>query len=82
MRKERISSGRLLFALGLITLVTTAYAIWTHDSPVPYGDQWDGTISFHLRVRQNPWQAFFEQHNEHRLTFSRRLFFADIRSQA
>jgi Ca2+/Na+ antiporter len=32
-----------------------------------------------MRAMQNPWQAFFEQHNEHRLAFSHLIFVADVR---
>lgn len=75
--KTRFDGGYLIFLLDIITLTTTVYAVWTHFSPVPYADQWDGTIGFYLRALQNPWQAFFELHNEHRLIFSR-LFFTLI----
>lgn len=77
--KARFDGGYLIFLLGIITLTTTVYAVWTHFSPVPYADQWDGTIGFYLRALQNPRQAFFEQHNEHRLIFSRLFFYADMR---
>ncbi len=76
--ETRFDGGYLIFLLGIITLATTVYAVWTHFSPVPYADQWDGTIDFYLQALQNPWQAFFAQHNEHRLIFSRLLFFADM----
>ncbi|WP_144144867.1 hypothetical protein [Paraburkholderia sp. BCC1884] len=68
-----------LFALGVITLATTTLGVWQHFSPLPIGDSWDGTIGFYLRAMQDPWRAFFEQHNEHRLTFSRLIFFPDVR---
>ncbi len=68
-----------VFALGLLSLATTVFAVWSHFSPLPFGDSWDGTIGFYMRAMQNPWQAFFEQHNEHRLAFSRLIFFADVR---
>ncbi|AXW63170.1 hypothetical protein CJO94_15815 [Ralstonia solanacearum] len=79
MREVRFSVGHWIFLLGIVTLATTVHAVWTHYSPVPYGDQWDGTIGFYLRALQDPWRAFFEQHNGHRLIFSRLLFFADVR---
>ena len=68
-----------IFALGILTFASTVVAVWQHFSPLPYGDSWDGTIGFYLRAMQDPWQAFFEQHNEHRLAFSRLIFFADVR---
>ncbi|MDQ0622020.1 hypothetical protein QFZ39_001230 [Paraburkholderia graminis] len=79
MTKTRVSGGYLLFALGVFTFSTTLYAVWRHYSPLPFADQWDGTVGFYMRALQNPWQSFFEQHNEHRLTFSRLIFFPDVR---
>ncbi|ALP62209.1 hypothetical protein AN416_06065 [Paraburkholderia caribensis] len=79
MKATRFSCGYLLFALGVLTFATTLYAVWRHYSPLPFGDQWDGTIGFYMRALQNPWQSLFEQHNEHRLTFSRLIFFPDVR---
>jgi hypothetical protein len=69
----------VILALGVLTAITSIYGVWRHFSPVPLGDQWDGTIGFYMRALQNPGNAFFEQHNEHKLAFSRLLFFADVR---
>ena len=77
-RGERIGNFAVL-ALGVFTLATTTLAVWRHFSPLPFGDSWDGAIGFYMRAMQNPWHAFFEQHNEHRLVFSRLIFFADVR---
>jgi Ca2+/Na+ antiporter len=79
MSRRRAVGNYLVFALGLFTLATTVFAVWRHFSPLPIGDSWDGTIGFYMRAMQAPWQAFFEQHNEHRLAFSRLIFFADVR---
>jgi hypothetical protein len=77
-RRETIGNY-LLFTLGVATLATTAFAVWRHFCPLPFADSWDGTIGFYMRAMQAPWQSFFEQHNEHRLTFSRLIFFVDVR---
>lgn len=77
-RRESIGNY-VVFALGVITLATTTFAVWQHFSPLPIGDSWDGVIGFYMRAMQDPWRAFFEQHNEHRLTVSRLVFFADVR---
>ncbi|PCE25220.1 hypothetical protein BWP39_11895 [Paraburkholderia acidicola] len=69
----------IVFALGVATLVTTSIAVWQNFSPLPINDSWDGSIGFYMRAMQAPWPAFFEQHNEHRLAFSRLIFFADVR---
>ncbi|SDI07151.1 hypothetical protein SAMN04487926_111238 [Paraburkholderia steynii] len=79
MKTTRFSGSHFLFALGVFTFATTLYAVWRHYSPLPFGDQWDGTIGFYMRAVQHPWQAFFEQHNEHRLVISRLVFFPDVR---
>ncbi|WNC89083.1 hypothetical protein RI103_15515 [Paraburkholderia sp. FT54] len=68
-----------IFALGVITLGTTVFAVWQHFSPLPYGDSWDGAIGSYMRAAQDSWHVLFAQHNEHRLAFSRLIFFADIR---
>lgn len=79
MNRREAAGHYIVFALGLLTCATTVLAVWRHFSPVPFGDSWDGTIGFYMRAMQHPWQAFFEQHNEHRLAFSRLIFFADVR---
>lgn len=79
MSRREILGNYTLLALGIITLATTVFAVWQHYSPLPYGDSWDGAIGFYMRVMEHPWHTFFEQHNEHRLAFSRLIFFADIR---
>jgi hypothetical protein len=69
----------VLLLLGVVTALTTVYGVFRHFSPVPLADQWDGNIGFYMRAARNPLDAFFEQHNEHRLIFSRIFFFADLR---
>ncbi len=65
--------------LGTTIFATTLVGVVFHFSPVPYGDQWDGTLGFYLDALEHPWAAFFGLHNEHRLFFSRLIFFADVR---
>ncbi|MFL9894685.1 hypothetical protein [Paraburkholderia sp. RL17-381-BIF-C] len=79
MSRRETFGNYAVFALGVMTFATTVFAVWQHFSPLPYGDSWDGAIGFYMRAKEHPWQAFFEQHNEHRLTFSRLIFFVDIR---
>ncbi|MFP3565448.1 hypothetical protein [Paraburkholderia sp. SIMBA_030] len=79
MSRRETAGSYVLFALGLLTLATTVFAVWRHFSPLPFGDSWDGAIGFYIRAMQHPWHAFLEQHNEHRLAFSRLIFFADVR---
>lgn len=79
MLKVKQLAAWLIFAIGLLTVATTVFGVWQHFTPIPIGDSWDGTLGFYVRALQHPWLAFFEQHNEHRLVFSRLIFFADVR---
>jgi hypothetical protein len=76
---SRLTWHHLLILLGVLTLITTTIGVVRHFTPVPLGDQWDGTIGFYLRAQHDPLGAWFEQHNEHRLVFSRFLFYCDVR---
>lgn len=79
MSRGQLTWHHLLLVLGVFTVVTTTVGVVRHFTPVPLGDQWDGTIGFYLRTQQDPLGAWFEQHNEHRLIFSRILFYLDVR---
>jgi hypothetical protein len=79
MKKTPIDYGYLVLALGLITVVSTVYGVWRHYSPLPFSDQWDGSIGLYLQALKDPWHAFFAQHNEHRLAVPGLLFFTDVR---
>ncbi|CAE6726147.1 hypothetical protein [Paraburkholderia nemoris] len=48
-------------------------------SPVPYWDMWDGYVAFFLDVSKGDWSQFFAQANEHRIVFSKILFWLDMR---
>ncbi len=79
MNKTQTRQVYVALVLGALTLCTTLVNIVRNYSPIPYEDQWDGTIGFYMRAAANPLAAFFEQHNEHRLFVSRLLFFTDVR---
>ncbi|CAE6843008.1 hypothetical protein R69746_07009 [Paraburkholderia aspalathi] len=68
----------LLIGAGAFTALTTIAGICLNYWSVPYWDQWDGYIGFYARSIAHPWKSFFEQHNEHRLFFSRLIFWSDI----
>jgi hypothetical protein len=68
-----------LLGLGLLTLCSTVVGVVLNFSPVPYWDQWDGTVDFYMRALVDPLSAFFAQHNEHRLVLPQLIFFADMR---
>jgi len=46
-------------------------------SPVPFWDMWDGTVVFHFQRQTDGLSAFFGQANEHRILWSKVLFWAD-----
>ncbi len=77
--KKRNYWPQVVLVLGALTFITTCLGVVLHFSPVPYGDQWDGTLGFYMDAFDHPWTAFFGLHNEHRLFFSRLIFFADVR---
>lgn len=79
LTKNRIFWPAIVLWLGAAIFATTLTGVVFHFSPVPYGDQWDGTLGFYLDALKHPWAAFFGLHNEHRLFFSRLIFFADMR---
>ncbi|WP_321898270.1 hypothetical protein [Paraburkholderia heleia] len=77
--KNRQSWPTIVLLLGAVIFSTTCFGVISHFSPVPYGDQWDGTLGFYMDALEHPWAAFFDLHNEHRLFFSRLIFFVDMR---
>ncbi len=48
-------------------------------SPVPFWDMWDGYLDFYLKASQGDGSVWWAQHNEHRILWSRVLFWLDIR---
>ncbi|WP_231957380.1 hypothetical protein [Paraburkholderia tropica] len=77
--KNHTTWSLLVLLLGALTFVTTCLGVIRQFSPVPFGDQWDGTLGFYMQALEHPCAAFFGLHNEHRLFFSRLIFFADVR---
>ncbi|MDQ2137370.1 hypothetical protein RBI14_04245 [Alcaligenaceae bacterium B3P038] len=46
--------------------------------PVPYWDMWQGYVGFLTQSDLSTWQAWWGQHNEHRILISRLLFWLDF----
>ncbi|WP_281663876.1 hypothetical protein [Paraburkholderia fungorum] len=63
--------------LAAFILVTSIYGGYHFYSPIPYWDQWDGQIGFYRRLGEHPFAAIWGQHMEHRIVFSRLLFWID-----
>ncbi len=77
----RISEKFVLMAFAcataFIALLAMSGGVRTY-SPVPYWDMWDGYLDFYLKVAQGDWSTWWAQHNEHRILWSRVLFWLDI----
>ncbi len=63
---------------GLFVVVSCVIGVVGNYSPVPYWDQWDGSLGGYIRFANN-WSVLWEQHNEHRLLLPRLIFWTDIR---
>jgi hypothetical protein len=68
----------LFVCIAALTLISTLVLEARNFSPVPYLDMWDGYIGFDMRVNQGDFSAWTYLHNEHRIIFSRLLFWLDI----
>jgi hypothetical protein len=65
-------------SFAVLFFLTTAYGIFLHYSPVPFMDEWDACLDFYMRVASGDNSAWWGQHNEHRLIFSRIFFWTDM----
>jgi hypothetical protein len=70
---------RILFLFGLAIALTTTAGVVLNYSPVPFWDQWFGTVNWYMQAENNWWPSFWSLHNEHRLLFSRLIFWPDMR---
>ncbi|WP_434108774.1 hypothetical protein [Paraburkholderia caffeinilytica] len=64
--------------LAALIIATSIYGGHHFFSPIPYWDQWDGELGFYKDVVEGNYSAFWSQHMEHRIVFSRVLFWLDI----
>ncbi|WP_315135835.1 hypothetical protein [Achromobacter marplatensis] len=67
-----LSIGLLIAAVAVLGGVRTF-------SPVPFWDMWDGYLAFYLKASQGDGSVWWAQHNEHRILWSRVLFWIDIK---
>jgi hypothetical protein len=72
-----LSRGLLL--LGIAVALTSIAGVVLNYSPVPWWDQWFGNVDWYMKAEQSWWPAFWSLHNEHRLLFSRLIFYPDMR---
>lgn len=71
--------SRGLLMLGLVVALTSIAGVVLNYSPVPWWDQWFGNVDWYMKAEQSWWPAFWSLHNEHRLLFSRLIFYPDMR---
>lgn len=64
--------------LAALIVATSIYGGYHFFSPIPYGDQWDGELGFYKDLIDGNYAVFWAQHMEHRIVFSRVLFWLDI----
>lgn len=68
----------LALLLAVFFLGSTIFGAYLNFSPVPMIDSWTGMVDFYLKSRQDP-MVWWAQHNEHRIFFSKLLFWLDMR---
>lgn len=68
-----------LFLFGVVVSITSIVGVVLNYSPVPYWDQWFGTVNWYMEAEKHWWPSFWSLHNEHRLLFSRLIFWPDMR---
>lgn len=69
-----------LSALVAVTFIaSTAMGVVKAFTPVPFWDMWDGYLNFYVRVTDGDYSAWWEQHVDHRIVFSRVFFWLDLR---
>lgn len=75
--KDRLLLTSALFAICIIALAIMGGV--RNYSPVPYWDMWNGTLQFYTNINNGEYQAWWAQHNEHRIVLARLLFWLDYR---
>ncbi|MBT8537138.1 hypothetical protein G6715_05020 [Polynucleobacter paneuropaeus] len=51
--------------------------IFLNFSYIPYGDMWNGTLGFFLKVQDGQYSEWWSFHNDHRIILARILFWVD-----
>ena len=74
--KDKITAIFWIYSIYYVTLAIAGGI--RQYSPVPHWDMLAGYLFFDSIIQDAPWTAWFMQHNEHRIFFSRLLFWIDI----
>ena len=67
----------IFILLGTFFAVTTIYGVYINYSPVPFWDEWHGSLEFMMAFQNGDQGAWFQPHNEHRILFSKLLTWLD-----
>jgi hypothetical protein len=59
-----------------VFLLLLVYFAWVHFSSIPYLDSWSAYIGFYMDA--DTAQAWWRQHNQHRILFSKLYFWLDL----
>jgi hypothetical protein len=73
----RRAVGVAMPLLAAYVVVTSIAATVAGYSPVPFGDMWNGTLGFLLRLQGGDYTIWWAQHNEHRIVLARLIFYVD-----
>lgn len=65
-------------ALAVLFVTLTVIGGFRNYSPVPFWDMWGGYLDFFVKVKNGNYSAWWALHNEHRILFSRLLFYLDL----
>ncbi len=63
--------------LGSVIALTTIYGVYINYSPVPFWDEWDGSVRFMVDILNGDAAAWYYPHNEHRIIFSKLITWLD-----
>lgn len=65
--------------IAVVSLLSTIYGALIRFTSTPYSDMWKGYLTFYLQVLDGDLTVWLSQFNEHRILFSRILFWLDIK---
>lgn len=68
----------ILSSLGLMHLALLIRRMVTDYSGALFWDEWDARLAMNVPLQNLNWSLFWEQHNEHRIVFSKILFYLDF----
>lgn len=68
----------LAWVLIFVFVSSAVYGQYINYSPVPIADYWNGVLNFYVESTRSP-EAWWVQHNEHRILLSKLLFWLDMR---